>query len=172
MKFYKKLLGSFSVRLTWSEDVADMDKVDRSILEILQLNGRLTNAEIAARVCLSAPACWKRLKRLEEEVIIGYHAHLNQQAVGLGLFAFISVTLDNHSKEAMENFELGVLGQPNIVACHKISGQYDYLLQVVVKDMTAFHDLAMHRIRELGNVKEMYTGFSIKEIKRSTTLPL
>src|SRR5207253_6912476 len=125
----------------WREHMAEMDKVDRSILEILQMNGRLTNAEIALRVCLSAPACWKRLERLEEEVIIGYHAHLNPKSMGLGLFAFISVTLDSHSQEAMEQFEAGVLALPNIVACHKVSGKYDYLLQVVVKDMEAFHEL-------------------------------
>ncbi|MGE8482205.1 Lrp/AsnC family transcriptional regulator [Pseudomonas sp. URMO17WK12:I6] len=154
------------------EHMAEMDKVDRSILEILQMNGRLTNAEIAARVCLSAPACWKRLKRLEEEVIVGYHAHLNPKTIGLGLFAFISVTLDSHSEQAMEHFEAGVLALPNIIACHKVSGKYDYLLQVVVKDMEAFHELAMHRIRTLGNIKEMYTGFSLKEIKHCNTLPL
>ena len=150
----------------------ELDKVDRMILEIVQLNGRLTNAEIAARVSLSAPASWKRLKRLEEEVIEGYHASLNRKAIGLNVFAFISITLDTHSEEAMDSFEKGVNSLPSVISCHNISGKYDYLLQVVVKDMDDFHQLAMYKIRRLGNIKEMYTGFSLKEIKRCPTLPL
>lgn len=152
--------------------MTDLDDTDRAILEILQKDGRLTNVEIASRVSLSPPACWKRLKRLEEHVIHGYHAVLNQQALGLDLFAFISISLDSHSEKAMRSFEAGVLALPSVVACHNVSGKYDYLLQVVVRDMAGFHELAMHRIRTLGNVKEMYTGFSLKEIKRSTRLPL
>lgn len=152
--------------------MTDLDDIDRTILQILQTDGRLSNAEIASRVSLSPPACWKRLKRLEEQVIQGYHATLNQQALGLGLFAFINIMLDSHSEKAMHNFEAGVMALPNVVACHNVSGKYDYLLQVVVPDMDAFHQVAMHRIRALGNIKEMYTGFSIKEIKRSTNLPL
>lgn len=152
--------------------MTELDQTDRQILQILQTEGRLTNADIANRVSLSPPACWKRLKRLEEHVILGYHARLNQQALGLGLFAFISISLESHTVKAMRTFEAGVMSLPNVVACHNISGKYDYLLQVVVKDMEAFHELAMHRIRTLVNVKEMYTGFALKEIKRSTNLPL
>ena len=72
----------------------------------------------------------------------------------------------------MDNFERGVDALPNVLACHNISGKYDYLLQVVVEDMDEFHKLAMFKIRRLGNIKEMYTGFSLREVKRSTTLPL
>jgi len=150
----------------------ELDKMDRTILEIVQMNGRLTNAEIASRVSLSAPASWKRLKRLEDDVIDGYHAHLNRKALGLNVFAFISITLDTHSETAMDNFEKGINELPSVLSCHNISGKYDYLLQVVVKDMDEFHVLAMHKIRRLGNIKEMYTGFSLKEIKRSTRLPI
>jgi Lrp/AsnC family transcriptional regulator, leucine-responsive regulatory protein len=152
--------------------MVDLDDTDRAILKILQNEGRLNNTEIASRISLSPPACWKRLKRLEEQVIQGYHARLDQQALGLGLFAFINIMLDSHSEKAMHNFEIGVMALPNVVACHNISGKYDYLLQVVVRDMEAFYELEMHRIRRLGNIKEMYTGFSIKEIKRSTNLPI
>ncbi|AMP75740.1 Lrp/AsnC family transcriptional regulator [Ralstonia solanacearum] len=155
-----------------SRQISELDETDRKILRLLQSNGRLTNAEIATKIALSAPACWKRLKRLEEQVVQGYHATLKQQALGLDLFAFINISLDNHSEKAMRNFEAGVTALPNVIACHNVSGKYDYLLQVVVRDMDAFHELAMHKIRALGNIKEMYTGFSLKEIKRSTSLPL
>ncbi|WP_339467101.1 Lrp/AsnC family transcriptional regulator [Pseudomonas capeferrum] len=149
-----------------------LDKTDRAILEILQINGRLSNAEVAEKVSLSPPACWKRLKRLEEEVILGYHAHLDRAKLGLGLFAFISIILEGHSDEVMNNFEAGVNKIPNIIACHNISGRYDYLLQVVVKDMNSFHDLAMNQIRAIGNIKEMNTCFLLKEIKSTMSLPL
>ncbi|MEB6540944.1 Lrp/AsnC family transcriptional regulator [Serratia plymuthica] len=149
-----------------------MDKIDRAILELLQANGRLSNAEIAEHVSLSPPACWKRLKRLEEVVISGYHAHLDRNALGFGLFAFVSIILEGHSDEVMNNFEEEVKRIPNIISCHNISGRYDYLLQVVVKDMNAFHYLAMNQIRAIGNIKEMNTGFSLKEIKLSAHLPL
>lgn len=149
-----------------------MDRIDRAILEILQVNGRLSNAEIAERVSLSSPACWKRLKRLEEKVISGYHAHLDREALGLGLFAFVSIILDKHSDEVMNNFEQKIKQMPNIIACHNISGRYDYMLQVVVKDMNSFHDLEMNQIRAIGNIKEINTGFSLKEIKLPLHLPL
>lgn len=149
-----------------------MDKIDRTILEILQVNGRLSNSEIAERVSLSPPACWKRLKRLEDEFILGYHAHLDREALGFSLFAFVSIILEGHSDKIMNDFEEGIKKIPNIIACHNISGRYDYLLQVVVKDINAFHDLAMNQIRAIGNIKEINTGFSLKEIKLSPHLPL
>ena len=157
---------------SWKAMMIELDKVDRLILEIVQMNGRLTNAEIASRVSLSAPASWKRLKRLEDEVIEGYHAQLNRKALGLDVFAFINITLDTHSEEAMDHFERGINELPSVLACHNVSGKYDYLLQVVVKSMDEFHILAMHKIRRLGNIKEMYTGFSLKEIKRCPILPI
>lgn len=153
--------------------MADLDNTDRNILRLLQADGRLANAEIASQVSLSPPACWKRLKRLEEKVIRGYHASLEPRELGLGLFAFVSILLDDHSEKAMNRFESDVMALPNIIACHNVSGKYDYLLQVVATDMDAFHELALNKIlRKLGNIKEMYTGFSLKEIKRSTSLPL
>ena len=153
--------------------MVELDKTDRTILELLQADGRLANAEIASRVALSPPACWKRLKRLEETVIRGYHASLEPRQLGLGLFAFVSILLDDHSEKAMNRFESDVMALPNVIACHNVSGKYDYLLQVVATDMEAFHELALNKIlRKLGNIKEMYTGFSVKEVKRSASLPL
>ena len=150
----------------------NLDALDRAILAVVQSDGRLSNAEIAGRIGLSAPACWKRLKRLEEGVIAGYHARLDHRALGLNLFAFVSVMLDDHSRLAMEQFEAAVIDRSDVVACHNMAGRYDYLLQIVVADMDSFHDVVMGRIRAIGHVKEINTGFSIREIKRSTNLPL
>ncbi|WP_211254066.1 Lrp/AsnC family transcriptional regulator [Paraburkholderia nodosa] len=89
-------------------------------------------------------------------------ATLNQRELGLGLFAFINIMLDSHSEKAMRAFESGVMALPNVVACHNVSGKYDYLLQVVVRDMEAFHQLAMHRIRTLGNINDDVHGFLLE----------
>ena len=93
--------------------MVELDNTDRMILQLLQTDGRLANTEIASRVALSPPACWKRLKRLEEKVIRGYHASLEPRELGLGLFAFISIMLDNHSEKAMNQFESGVTALPD-----------------------------------------------------------
>jgi len=152
--------------------MAGLGSTDRAILELLQQNGRLTNAEIALRINLSAPACWKRLRRLEEEVIEGYYASLKRTALGFNVLAFISVTLSSHSAEAALKFEKDVGDFKNVLACHNLSGKYDYLLQVVAADMEEFHAIVMHRIQSSGNIKMMHTGFSLREIKRSTRLPI
>ena len=149
-----------------------LDQIDRTILQALQADGRLSNSDLAQRVGISAPACWKRLKRLEADCIAGYHAELDAKALGLNLLAFLSIMLDDHSEETMTGFESAVSKMPGVIACHNVSGKYDYLLQIIVRDMDDFHNLSMRQIRMLGCIKEMHTHFSIREIKRSGSLPL
>ena len=152
--------------------LVEIDETDRKILRLIQEDGRLTNAEIATRIGLSQPACWKRLKRLEATVVKSYNAALDPQSLGLGIFAFVNVMLDNHSEKAMLAFEASITAMPNVLSCHNVSGKYDYLLQIIVSDMETFHRIGIRQIRELGNVKEIYTGFSLTEIKRSPSFPI
>ena len=149
-----------------------LDKVDMQILKLLQEDGRLKNAEIAKRVFLSPPACWKRLKFLEQEVIKNYRAFIEPKSLGYNFYAFMNITLDLHSEECMQYFEAEIMKIDNVIACHNISGRYDYLLHLVVKDMDDFHNVSMIRIRKIGNIKEMNTSFSIKEIKSFKGLPI
>ncbi|MBF0876651.1 Lrp/AsnC family transcriptional regulator [Gluconobacter cerevisiae] len=149
-----------------------LDQIDRMILRVLQADGRLSNSDLAQRIGISAPACWKRLKRLEADCIVRYHAELDSKALGLNLFAFLSIMLDDHSEETMTGFEKAVSEMPGVIACHNVSGKYDYLLQIIVRDMEDFHALSMRQIRMLGCIKEMHTHFSIREIKRSGRLPV
>jgi DNA-binding Lrp family transcriptional regulator len=150
----------------------ELSSTDRAILELLQQSGRLTNAEVASRINLSPPACWKRLKRLEQDVIEGYHASLKRKALGLNVFAFISITLCSHSTDAAQQFEKEILDLRNVLACHNISGKSDYLLQVVARDFEDFQEVVMKRIQSLSYVKAMNTGFSLREVKRSGNLPI
>ncbi|TNP37022.1 Lrp/AsnC ligand binding domain-containing protein, partial [Escherichia coli] len=85
---------------------------------------------------------------------------------------FMNITLDLHSEECMQHFEAEIMKIDNVIACHNISGRYDYLLHLVVKDMDDFHNVSMIRIRKIGNIKEMNTSFSIKEIKSFKGLPI
>lgn len=149
----------------------EIDDKDRMILRLLQKNGRLSNAELAERLSLSPPACWKRLKNLEKTVISGYQAKINYKSIGYNLTAFVNIMLDSNSEEAMNNFERSIVEIPNVISCHIITGRYDYLVQMVVSDMEDFHDQAVNKIRKIGNIKEIYSGFSVKEIKSEACFP-
>ncbi|VWC76239.1 AsnC family transcriptional regulator [Burkholderia lata] len=150
----------------------EVDKIDREILRLLQKDGRLTNAELASKINLSPAASWKRLKKLEEGVIGGYHATVKREALGLKLFAFVHVMLDVDSQEAMDRFEDAVLRLPNVLACHNVSGRYCYLLQVVVSDMDEYHEFSTKHLRVIGNIREMHTSFSLKQVKLSHVIPV
>ncbi len=151
----------------------ELDAIDVKILEALQLEGRLTNAELAERIALSPSPCWRRLKRLEGEgVVRGYQAVLDRRRLGLGVTAFVSILLDNHSEKIAREFEAGVAAISEIVSCHNVSGHFDFLLQVVAEDLDRFSYLVLNRIRTLPGVKEINTSFSLKEVKATNRLPI
>jgi DNA-binding Lrp family transcriptional regulator len=153
--------------------IDDLDRIDRRILVEVQRDARLTVAELAARVSLSTSPCWRRVKRLERAGIIrGYHANLDSARLGLGVFAFVHVTLDRHDAALGTRFEDAVRAIPEIVACHNVSGQYDYMLQVVARDLASFGDHVRDTLRMLPGVKEMNSSFSLKEVKPALTLPV
>ncbi|WP_423140453.1 Lrp/AsnC family transcriptional regulator [Proteus terrae] len=150
----------------------DLDKTDMGILKLLQEEGRLNNSEIAKRVFLSPPACWKRLKTLEKGVIKSYRAIIEPKYLGFNFYAFMNITLDLHSEDNMAHFEQEIMKIDNVISCHNISGRYDYMLQLVVKDMEDFHNVSMMKVRAIGNIKEMNTSFSIREIKPFKGFPI
>ncbi len=150
-----------------------LDAIDVKLLEALQDEGRLTNAELADRVALSPSPCWRRLKRLEGEgVIRGFQAILDRRKLGLGVTAFVSILLENHSEVTARAFEAGVAALPEIVSCHNVSGHFDFLLQVVAEDLDSFSHLVLNRVRTLPGVKEINTSFSLKEVKATSRLPI
>ncbi|HGX9527659.1 TPA: Lrp/AsnC family transcriptional regulator [Escherichia coli] len=105
-------------------------------------------------------------------MIKNYRAFIEPKSLGYNFYAFMNITLDLHSEECMQYFEAEIMKIDNVIACHNISGRYDYLLHLVVKDMDDFHNVSMIRIRKIGNIKEMNTSFSIKEIKSFKGLPI
>ncbi|MFM2044173.1 MAG: hypothetical protein RLY86_2749 [Pseudomonadota bacterium] len=153
--------------------LVDLDAGDVRILRALQGEGRLSNQDLADRVGMSTSPCWRRVRRLEEAgVIRGYRADLDRRALGLGVLAFIRVTIDSHSREEAVRFEAEVMELDAVVACWSIAGEADFLLQVVAADLDSYADFSMNVIRRLTGIKEMHTMFALKELKPPAGLPL
>ena len=151
----------------------DLDAVDRSLLNALQQDGRATVGELAERVALSPSPCWRRVRQLEESGLIsGYHAHLDRQRAGWGVLGFVQLGLHNHTAEVTAAFKREVQALPQVLACHNLSGRYDYQLEVVAPSLEVFAEFVRTRIRSLPGVREISTSFSLKEIKRTVALPV
>jgi DNA-binding Lrp family transcriptional regulator len=152
---------------------AGLDRTDKALLTALQGNARLTTAELADKVALTTSPCWRRVKLLEESgVITGYQAILSPKALGYGVTAFVSVMMESHSQEMARTFEQRLLEIPEIVACHNVSGRYDFLLEVVAKDLESFGEFAREVLQTLPAVKEIYSSFSFKSVKPSRVIPV
>jgi Lrp/AsnC family leucine-responsive transcriptional regulator len=150
-----------------------LDKFDIAILSELQRDARLTNAELAQRVGLSAAPCWRRVRVLEEEgYITGYRAELNRQKLGLGVLAFVRLDAERNSGDVTQVLEAAIRQIPEIVSCHYISGTGTFELQVVSRDLHTFSQFARDVLINLPHVKDLHTSFSLGEVKASGALPL
>jgi Lrp/AsnC family transcriptional regulator, leucine-responsive regulatory protein len=152
---------------------AELDRYDVAILAELQRDARLSNAELASRIGLSAAPTWRRVKRLEEQrYITGYHAELDRRRIGLGVLAFVRVDAERNNASATRALEDAIRAQPQVVACHYISGAGTFELHVVVTDLDAYSRWARDILFKLPNVKDIHTSFSLGEIKAGAVLPL
>lgn len=150
-----------------------LDKFDVAILHELQANGRLTNAELAHRVGLSAAPCWRRVRALEQSgYITGYRAELDRHKIGLGVLAFVRLDAERNSGDATRKLEAAIQKLPEVIACHYISGTGTFELQVVARDLDSFSRFALQSLINLPNVKDMHTSFSLGEVKARSALPL
>src|SRR3954467_5560419 len=154
-------------------NMESLDKFDLRILEELQSDGRLTNAELAQRVGLSAAPCWRRVRALEEAGYIkGYHAEIDRHKIGLGVLAFVRLDADRNTGERPGEMEEAIGKTPEVVPCHYISGAGTFELQVVTRDLDTFAQFARQVLINLPNVKDLHTSFSLGEVKASSALPL
>lgn len=150
-----------------------LDRIDKALLTALQVNARLTVAELAESVSLTTSPCWRRVKILEESgIITGYQAVLSPKELGYGVTAFVSVMMESHSQEVARCFEQRLLEIPEIIACHNVSGRYDFLLEVVAKDLESFGEFAREVLQALPAVKEIYSSFSYKSVKPRRVVPV
>lgn len=154
-----------------------LDKLDKEILRSLQADGRATYDQLAAQVGLSASAVLRRVKRLEERGVIDrYVALLRPQALGLALSAYINVRLekhgDSHKRAPMEVFRAAVLAWPEVVDCVALSGDMDYLLRVVVRDMSAYSHFVLEKLLKHPSVQDCKTSFVLERVKTTTAIPI
>lgn len=150
-----------------------IDPTDQAILIALQRDARQTMAELAEQVSLSQSPCWRRVRQLEESgVIEGYHASLSRKHLGYGVTGFIHLQMQNHTPEVTAAFEREVVALPQVVSCHNLSGNYDFLIEAVEVDLESFSALVRNKIRSLPGVKEIATSFSLKEVKAAGILPV
>lgn len=150
-----------------------LDKFDWAILNELQNEGRLSNADLSARVGLSAAPCWRRVRRLEETGFIkGYRAEIDRHKIGLGVLAFVRLDADSNSGDVLRGLEEAIRAVPEIVSCHYISGTGTFELQVVSRDLNTFSQFARDVLINLPHVKDLHTSFSLGEVKASSALPL
>lgn len=150
-----------------------LDKFDLAILNELQQDGRLTNAELSNRVGLSAAPCWRRVRALEASGFIrGYRAEIDRQKIGLDVLAFVRLDAAQNSGELLTQLEDAIRRLPEVTSCHYISGTGTFELQVVSRDLNSFSQFARDVLINLPNVKDLHTSFSLGEVKAAGALPL
>jgi Lrp/AsnC family leucine-responsive transcriptional regulator len=148
-------------------------RTDRKLLEILQRDGRLSNLELAARVNLSPSACLRRVRALEEAgVIRGYAALVDARRVGLHLLAFVTVKLEKRGRMPTDAFARAVKDWPEVLGCHSLTGDMDYLLRVRVADLDHFSKFVMESLIKHPGVLDVKSSFVLEEVKETTALPL
>lgn len=150
-----------------------LDSRDRKILTALQEDCRLPNAEVAERVGMSASACWRRVRQFEAAgLITHYRAELSPDRAGLAFQALVHVQLTRHNPEHLQQFIAAVLRQPDIMECYATTGQADYHLRVVCRDIAAYNRFLEEFLFSLPAVESAQTNVVLRQIKNSRTLPL
>jgi Lrp/AsnC family leucine-responsive transcriptional regulator len=150
-----------------------LDGFDRKILQALVDNARASNVEIAQKVGLSEAPCSRRIRRLEsDEVILGYHARLDPEAVGIGFVAFVTLVLDYVTATTAERFYQEIRAIPEIMSCYIVSGGYDAVLHVAAKDSRTYSEIVFDRLRRIPGVKDVRSSFVMRTIKEGRALPL
>lgn len=151
----------------------NLDSTDRDILRYLQEDARLTNAELARRVDLSPPGLQKRLRKLEEaEVITQYTALVDREAVGYDMLCFVQVSLARHVAEALNTFKQMLMEMPEVLESYHLTGEYDYLLKVVVRNRKHLEEFILETLTPLPGMDRVRTSLVLSEIKTTTAVPI
>ena len=151
----------------------ELDPIDRRILGELQRNGRISNVDLAAAVGLSPSPCLRRVRDLESAGVIDrYAAIIDQNAAGRSLSVFVQVTLERQIETALDAFERSVSERPEVMECYLMTGDSDYLLRVVVADVSAYEVFLKDHLTRIPGVSAIKSSFALNRVKYETALPL
>ena len=149
-----------------------MDSKDRQIIRALQVNGRMTNQELAEKVSLSPSPCLRRLRLLEKSgVIRGYNVEVDAKAYGLPVTVFVRVRLEKHSEDVVKDFENQIRRTENVIECHVMTGLSDYLLKVVVEDLASYEVFVRKHLHSIGSIASIDTSFAYGVVKKTAVFP-
>ena len=151
-----------------------LDRIDKNILRLMQVNGRISNLELADQVGLSPTPCSRRVRRLEKSGLIDRHVTLlNPEALGLRLTAIIGISMDRHTPDRFESFEKAIVKMPEIIECNIVTGQAaDFLVKVVVKDMQHYEKFLLGRLTRVSGVTGVHSSFVLRQLINKTELPV
>lgn len=150
-----------------------MDLIDQKLLELLQQDCKQTNKELSNKLNLSVTAIYERIKKLEKTGVISkYVALVRKEKINKGFVAFCHVKLVQHSQEYVVKFEKEVTNLPEVLECYHISGDYDYLLKVLVQDMEAFREFMVKKLTTINHIGSTHSMFMINEVKHTTAISM
>lgn len=156
-----------------SENNYSLDKIDRRILSELRLDGRLTVTQLAEKVGLSSSPCWTRLKRLESlNIIEGYTANINTKAIGINELFFIEITLERHDDEILNQFSEALANMPEVIEAHLVTGDYDYLVKVAVKNSEHYERFLRKNLYKMKGVRHTRSIFALRPLKLANNADL
>ena len=150
-----------------------MTKLDRKILLLIQDDGNLGTSEIAERVGLTQPPCWRRIRRLEEAGLIDRRvAILNQKLLGLAVTVFARIKLSAHGRQSLPEFEAEITSFSEVMECYTVMGEYDFLLKIVTRDIDSYEHFFRKHLSQMPTVQEIHSNAALSTIKFTTELPL
>jgi Lrp/AsnC family leucine-responsive transcriptional regulator len=152
---------------------ARIDAIDRKILDVLQAEGRISNVDLATRIHLSAPQCFRRVRSLEERgVLRGYRAEVNPEAIGYAVTAYVSVSIGGNDFGRVREIEAEIRAFPQILECFSVSGEDDYLLKVVSQDLKSLSNFLTDHLMQVPGIDDVRSMICLEEIKPASPLPV
>ena len=156
-----------------NSDETHLDEVDVQLLSLLQQDGRITNADLAKRVGLSPPSVLQRVRVLEKAGLIkGYFGLLDPDKLGLRITALAMISLSLHQEQPIERFRRSINEIPEVLECYHVSGEFDFLLKIVVKDIRSYEQLIRERLSKIKGIQQIKTSFVLATTKHTTQIPL
>lgn len=151
----------------------ELDSVDRSLLRLLQDDGTLSSAALGEKLSITVTPCWRRRKRLEDLGIIkDYQANLDRRKLGYDVMAFAQVRFGNHSANAPDDFEEVIRGLPEVLSCHKVTGEADYVLTVLATDLESYGRFVENVLRRQPGISSIQSSLALREVKAVTRIPV